>query len=469
MKRRDFIHYTLLSSAALGAASVLGRARADVPVNDKRVLLFLMLRGGPDFRHLIAPPYSADAASYGGTYWRNRWRSHSIGSSEADWQARWENDYLPVTAGATSFGILNKCGWLKTQFDAGNVAVINNTLASTTRDHHHSEIVFESGDRNAGPNDRSRDGWGGRLAQTVEGRVVSMTGDVRLFCNGAHGTDPKQHDNSDVISTHNTREMALFRPESLVEDPAARNSQAVLSRALESYYLAKRAEMPASSPYDVFVQHEQTLRAFGDAVTSRLATEPLPAAIEALYGDGGVLSNESFGHQMRNVFDSFVCSDIFNFRVGSLVYGGWDSHRDQVAGIEPQLEDIFGTGKGLDALFSSLQSVMPDAYANCTVVIGGEFGRQLRDNGDNGTDHGRGNGVIVIGDGINGGLYGDLFPEAEIPLYEEASKDITGLTAIEQVFAEACNWVEAGAGAQVFPDLSNSPIEDGVVLSDVFG
>jgi len=469
MRRRDFIRSVMLSGGALGSACFLKGAQAEVPTNDKRVLLFLMLRGGPDFRHMITPPYSSDAASYGGTYWRNRWRSHAIGSAEADWKARWDNDYLPTTSGEHSFGILNKCGWLKSQFDAGKVAIINNTLAATTRDHHHSEIVFESGDPTAGPNDRTRDGWGGRLAGAVGGRVVSMQPDVRLFCNGVHATDPKRHDNSQVISTGNTRDMALFRAESLAEDPAAKDSQAVLSRALESYYLAKRKEMPKASPYQVFVEHERTLRAFGDAVTARLDTEPLPAAIEALYGDEGTLSSERFGHQMRNVFDSFVCSDIFNFRVGSLMYGGWDSHRDQVAGIEPQLEDIFGTGMGLDTLFSSLQSVMPDAYANCTLVIGGEFGRQLRDNGDNGTDHGRGNGIIVIGDGINGGIYGDLFPDEEIPLYEEASKDITGLTAIEQVFAAACDWAQPGAGAEVFPDLSKAPVEDGVVLSDVFG
>ncbi len=471
MKRRDFLRYALLSGAALTSASFLRGVRADVPINDKRVLLFLMLRGGPDYRHLIVPPYSANPQSYGATYWRNRWRSHAIGSSEADWQARWEDDYLPVEADGHSFGILGKCGWLKSQFDAGNVAIINNVLGSTTRDHHHSEIVFESGDRTAGPNDLTRDGWGGRLAQAVDGRVVSMHGDVRLFCNGAHPTNPQMHDNSRVISTSNTRDMALFRPESLAENPAARDSQAVLSRGLESYYRAKREEMPESSPYYRFIQHERTLRAFGDAVTERLATEPLPEAIAALFDNqsGNALSSSSFGRQMRNVFDSFVCSDIFDFRVGSLLYSGWDSHRGQVLTVEPALEDIFGTGKGLDVLFSALQTAMPDAYANCAIVIGGEFGRQLRDNGDNGTDHGRGNSLIVIGDSIGGGIYGDLFPEGEIPLYDEASKDIAGLTAIEQVFAALCDWVQPGAGAEVFPDHADAPIEDGVVLSDAFG
>ena len=165
MRRRDFLRYALFSGAALGTGIFLEGARADVPVNDKRVLLFLMLRGGPDFRHMIAPPYSPDPTSYGGTYWRNRWRAHAIGSTEADRKERWEENYLPVTSGDTNFGILDKCGWLKTQFDAGNVALINNALGSTTRDHHHSEIVFESGDRTAGPNDLTRDGWGGRLAQ----------------------------------------------------------------------------------------------------------------------------------------------------------------------------------------------------------------------------------------------------------------------------------------------------------------
>ena len=471
MKRRDFLRCALLSSMALGTASLPRRARADVPVNDKRVILFLMLQGGPDFRHIIAPPYSDDAASYGNTYWRNRWRAHNTGSSKAEWQARWDNDFLATSSGAHSFGILKKCGFLKTHFDAGKVAIINNTLGSTTRDHAHSEIVFESGDRTAGPNDRTRDGWGGRLAQAVGGGVVSLHGDVRLFCNGKHPTDPTMHDNSQVVGARNTRSMTLFSPESLDSNPAAGDPQAVLSRALGSYYQAKRQELPETSPYRVFVQHEQSLRAFGDALNARLDSEPLPAGFEPLYtpDSGNTLNSRWFGEQMRNAFDAFVCSDILGFRVGALHYSGWDSHRDQVASIEPRLEDIFGTGKGLDTLLTALQSRMPDAYKNCIIVIGGEFGRQLRDNGDNGTDHGRGNSIIVLGDSIKGGIYGDLFPQAEIPLYEKASKDITGLTAIEQVFAATCNWMEPGAGAKVFPDLSKAPVEDGVTLSAVFG
>lgn len=38
----------------------------------------------------------------------------------------------------------------------------------------------------------------------------------------------------------------------------------------------------------------------------------------------------------------------------------------------------------------------------------------LRANGDCGADHGRGNYSIPAGRGVNGGVYGEMFPASEI-------------------------------------------------------
>jgi uncharacterized protein (DUF1501 family) len=422
MDRRSFISGML----AFGAGTLIGvgggrprEARAALPKNDKRVLLSLTLDGGPDFRHLFAPAYSAQTSSYGYAYWSGRYRAHGLEDKTADWQQCWTDKYQTVSLGGVSFGVLKTAGWLIDQIKAGNVALVNNVIGASSRDHHHAVLVYESGDRATTPTDATRDGWGGRLAQTISGNVASMASRVRLFCNGRHASDPHKHDNASVITVANSRSI-------------------------------------------------EKIRAIGGQIDTRLGGVPIPAAIKALYEGNAKLKNVGFGSQIRNVYDCFACSDIFGFRVGSMSYGGWDSHRDQ-AGIEGKLEDIFGRKKGFDALFSSLQKTMPSAHKNSVVVVGGEFGRQLKDNGDKGTDHGKGNTVLVIGPGVRGGVYGELFPQAEIPRYKQANKDIDGKDGIERVFAEACDFVESGAGDKVFANRASSPLESGVQLGKLFG
>ena len=80
------------------------------------------------FRHLMPPPFDPDTGNYGYNYWASKAGSHSIGSSPAELQARWDNDYFKVSDGGTDFGILNNSGWLKRMWDQGN----GSTRASIT-------------------------------------------------------------------------------------------------------------------------------------------------------------------------------------------------------------------------------------------------------------------------------------------------------------------------------------------------
>ena len=49
------------------------------------------------------------------------------------------------------------------------------------------------------------------------------------------------------------------------------------------------------------------------------------------------------------------------------------------------------------------------AAEEVTILIFTEFGRRMRDNGS-GTDHGAGGGAFIVGERINGGLYGEYPP-----------------------------------------------------------
>jgi hypothetical protein len=194
------------------------------------VVVNLMLRGGPDFRHIIVPPFAGESSGPGFLYWSNRWRSHGLGQDPEDWQRRYASDFVPVQIGGRTLGIWKDAGWLRAQIAAGKAALCHNVVGATSRGHSHAELVWESGARATTPNDFTRDGWGGRLAQDLGGRVVSMTSPVRLFCNGRHASDPHLHDNAHVITASDTRNIALHRPDVLATEPASRGAAAVLSR-----------------------------------------------------------------------------------------------------------------------------------------------------------------------------------------------------------------------------------------------
>jgi uncharacterized protein (DUF1501 family) len=261
--------------------------------------------------------------------------------------------------------------------------------------------------------------------------------------------------------------MGLHIPEELKENPSSTNAKAMIARALGSYYSAKQGTVDTTSSYYKFFQHHKTYREFSEFINQRLEQFPVPEEITALYEGSSRLNSSYFGQQMRNVYDSYVCSDIFNFRVGSLEYGGWDSHRRQAEGIEPQLEDIFGEGKGLDVLTSSVARDFPQDYNTMVILIAGEFGRQLTANGNRGTDHGRGNHMFVVGPRVRGGLYGEIFPAAEIARYDQSSADIDGLTSIERLFGSIVDWMQPGNASLVFPQMGESDLEPGVDFSSL--
>lgn len=188
MNRRDFLKASLASGALYSAGGLPlfgGTAHASgfAPLNH-RVLVNVMLEGGPDMRHLLPPAFDPNPLSYGYRYWQAKAPAHSIGDTVAAWEQRWQNDYFDVSDGETQFGILKSCGWLKRMWDAGNVAIICNAVGARTRDHYHCQLVLDQGNMTSDPNDFDRPGWGGRLSAAAGGNVLALTRFPRRFCYG---------------------------------------------------------------------------------------------------------------------------------------------------------------------------------------------------------------------------------------------------------------------------------------------
>jgi len=78
---------------------------------------------------------------------------------------------------------------------------------------------------------------------------------------------------------------------------------------------------------------------------------------------------------------------------------GWDTHADQgsIDGILD--ENMFDLATNLSAFYKDLAN----SGVNYTLLVMSEFGRQVKENGSMGTDHGSGGCMLMMGPGVNGG------------------------------------------------------------------
>lgn len=468
--RRDFLKSAIATGALysagglpslIEAADAAGYATPAGPI-----IVNITLLGGPDMRHLLPPAYTSSTSSFGYRFWKARARSFGIASNPAAWQKRWNDRYYARNSANTRFGILKSAPWLRDMWDDGNVAIVNNVIGSTSRDHEHSIMVMDQGNRKTGPNDLIRSGWGGRLAQQLDANVVSVSRSPRPFCYGAHPSgDITRIDTSKLVGADDTRSFSLYKAKTSGEQ-AQWDELGMLARTLRSYYGGLRDDIDPDSIFAEFVQMEAKVRKFGRQIDQRLRTVKEPARFRTLqHWDKSPMRHPGFGLQARNLHDALACSDILNMRVASMEMGAWDSHEGQAEMIEPNFKDLFGSNMAFDTLWKNLPGKIKKRVVFC---FQGEFGRQLMANGENGTDHGRANSVLLIGKNVRGGIYGDMFPQSEIARINSPSADIQGRTTIDHVYGALCDWAQPGAGDIVFPNRVNSRLESGVSLNGLF-
>lgn len=469
MKRRDFLTRCGLVAFAggLGASPLMPRnvlADACVQADMERTVVNLMLQGGADFRFAFMPAPNHPDTSYLNAIWSARQGLYS--SDYTSYAAMFENEYLLTQdpLGGHPFGIARSAGWLQSEFEAGNVAVIANAFCSQNRRHDQSILNADAGVPDLEGLNFDRDGWGGRLVEAIGGgrNAVELGSAVSVF---SKGTTPGQR-LAQVIHAQDMRNMSLAGTDQTLRVGSARNS---VARALNAWYKgtteATLAQQPADWVYRPFFEHRAALQAFGQQIDERIALcGALPETLETL-----ALNSEEFAQQCRNLFDACQLPDVLSQRVMSMSYGGWDTHDNQYNEITGNLADLFGLEGGL-ATVMPLVRALPwqekPAGEQMVFTVASDFGRQLVANGTAGTDHGSGTYSLVIGEPVRGGVYGEMFPEQEarsgfdgqVPL-ATGGADIQGLTSTERVLAEVTEWCAPGRAQSVVPGAASAAIE----------
>lgn len=141
-------------------------------------------------------------------------------------------------------------------------------------------------------------------------------------------------------------------------------------------------------------------------------------------------------------------------RIAMLEFGGWDTHANQPGAFRRQASQ-------LDTALGAYRTAMGSAWANTMVLVVTEFGRTVKYNGTNGTDHGTAGAALVMGGAIKGGkVIADWPGLADTQLYE--GRDLKPTIALESVLAgataEHLGLDPTDALARLFPGRGGSPL-----------
>ena len=371
VSRRDILQYGLagMGLSALGPLTGLLRdARADVATQKFLVVVFLF--GGQDGTNVLIPRTL-------GNYYSRRPNIAVTPGAELSMNSG--------PAATTMYGLHPKLANVAARYAAGEVAPVNLVgYPSANLSHFISQDIYSFGVRGTFADvGLSESGWMARYADlyapTALGAVSVGVGRPLELVGGT--SNPflvdslapfKFDEDRNYLSNHQHRLEA-------VRD---------LLGGFSTTGLTGEVAEALSQGHELADQIQDAVAAYTPATLATYhATDGSTHGIHRTMRDIATLIN--FGFETRIFFTGF---------------GGFDTHSNQ-GGEEGRHGDL------LDRLDTALESFAQDMIArgvweNTTIVVASEFGRRNYENGSFGCDHGGAAPFLVMGGGVNGGVYG---------------------------------------------------------------
>ena len=365
LSRRRFLGGT--AAVAATAAVGLGFSPTASAAAPTKTLVYLFLRGGNDGLSLVVPTSGVDRGFY----------------MDARDQTRLYPDAQNVTQRTIPlnglWGLHPYAAGLKQVWDLGKLAIVHAAghldPSTYTRSHFDSQEQIELGTPGV---QAAQNGWLTRHLQSIP----AVSGAV--FTAMVSGQSPPTSLNgwSDVATLDST---GGFHP-----NPWGGYRSTHL-RSLRTMY-AGNGDLDFAA------------RAAVDAV------DLLDSLDLDSYVPGGGVTYPNNNGQYGLAADLRLVAQLMRLNLGIAVatvdYGGWDTHnrQDVFGGYGNRVEELS------DALSAFYRALAGAGRANDVAgIVQTEFGRQVTENADFGTDHGLANPMFVIGGGVTGGLYG-TFP-----------------------------------------------------------
>ena len=400
MKRRNFL------GAALAGGILLpfGRqawAGAIPESNTKRKMIVVMMRGAVDGLSVVAPYAEPN-------YYRLRPAIAVPRPGE-------ENGAIDLDG---HFGLNPALASLQPLWREGKLAFVHASGSpDATRSHFDAQDYLESGT----PGRKStQDGWMNRLLGNLPGNTTSTRGIAvgplmpRIL--------------SGQVAASNIASGAAGTKATALDRPQVGDAFDKMYSGNDKYSQAYQQSQQA---------HQEVMISLDDEMEAANGGAPLP--------NGFPDDAERLAKLMRK--DP-------NVQLAFLAVGGWDTHANQGT-VKGQLANrLSPLGLGLANLARQLGPMFDDT----TIVVMSEFGRTAKQNGNNGTDHGHGNVMWVLGGKVNGGkVHADWRGMEDGQLHE--GRDLPVTTDFREVLAQVAErhlQLPDGRLHHVFPDFRSA-------------
>jgi uncharacterized protein (DUF1501 family) len=365
--------------AALAGSRIthLAFASPDHPnaTNDE-IVVVVFLRGGADGINIVVPTggSSNDLFHYQSEL-RQNLRIPATGPNSALAIGELAN---PTTGQTTSFGLNPALGPLHALYQSGYLAVVHATgLTSSNRSHFDSMQYMETGTPDV---KTTGTGWLTRHLNTLNMGIVQFPA-----LSAGSGLSMSLAGRQDAIALTSPGSLNLYTwgAYANLQKQALRDMYA-LDPGDPNYSWINTAGVTALNALDIVGTGNYT---------------PAPGV--------SYPQNNGFSESLKTVAQ-MVKMDV-GLRAATVDLGGWDTHENQQSPWDRNgvggyfYNQLSLLGRGLLAFF---QDLGPHTKRT-TIIVMSEFGRTLKENANNGTDHGHGNVMFILGGGINGGrIYG---------------------------------------------------------------
>lgn len=173
--------------------------------------------------------------------------------------------------------------------------------------------------------------------------------------------------------------------------------------------LAPSIYLPDNSDYGVLQEYLRGVEKSMDSYYNRILS-----VFNAGYNSSTTYPNTSLGKQLRSV--ARLIKGGSKTKIFMVTIGGFDTHIDQIQTGSTHLGDHANL---LGNVANSISAFQTDIEAlgigqKILTVSFSEFGRQVKQNASLGTDHGDISPFFVIGQNVNGGIYG-THPSLSVP------------------------------------------------------
>ena len=347
-RRRVLAGAGMAGVAALGAQLTTTRVAFGDPATTKRTLVVVFLRGGMDGLSVIVPAFDA------GLYRARK----AIAIPQA-----------ALLPGDRGFGLHPALAPLQPFWTAGQMAAVHAVASpDVSRSHFQAQDCLERGAASVAVGS----GWLDRLLEALGPGTT-----FRAIAEGA----------SLPRSLVGSSEKLVLRGIGEFRLDTAGSVRDKTMTALANLYTG--LEHPLAGQAKATIESLNTARRIADT----------PYNPEMPYPGGG------FADQLRDV--ARLVKAKVGLRVAAIDVGGWDMHTGLGNVDNGEMRNNLGDlAEALGAFATDLGPALVDT----TLVTMSEFGRRVEENGNQGTDHGHGGVMMLLGGGLVGGKVHGKWP-----------------------------------------------------------